>query len=133
MVLFAGTGHAIELITSKEAALPLDRSANRGITRGPAVQVLYPPPSGGVIGSPFSLKVRFESRGASRIDLDSVVVTYRRIPAVDLTQRIRAFIRADGIDVPDAQVPAGEHRIWVVLRDIDGRTGFADFTFTVTK
>jgi hypothetical protein len=86
-----------------------------------------------LIRSPFNLKLRFESRGGAKINTDSVLVTYRRIPAIDLTQRIRKFIRADGIYVENADVPPGLHRIRVDIRDSQGRAGSVDFTFSVAK
>ena len=125
--------NAFQLVTESEAALPLDKSVDRAITRGPAVIVVFPSPAAGLIRSPFNLKLRFESRGGAKINTDSVLVTYRRIPAIDLTQRIRQFIRPDGIDVENADVPPGLHRIRVDIRDSQGRTGSGDFTFSVAK
>jgi hypothetical protein len=60
-----------------------------------------------------------------------VLLTYLRTPEIDLTQRIKPFIAAGGIDVQDAQVPPGTHTIRVIVADTDGRTNEADFTFTV--
>jgi len=132
-ILLSTQVNAIELISETEAAFPPDSSSERGITRGPLVRIVFPPPTGGQIKSPFSLQVKFESRGGSKVDLDSVVVTYRRIPAIALTQRIKRYINADGIEIPVAEVPPGTHRIRIEVRDSEGRAGLADFTFTATK
>ena len=126
-------GNTLQLVTESEAALPLDKSVDRAITRGPFVVVLFPPQGAGLIQSPFNLRLRFESRGGAKINADNVLVTYKRIPAIDLTQRIRQFIRPDGIEVENANVPPGVHRIRVEVRDSQGRAGLADFTFTVAK
>jgi len=132
-ILLSTQVNAIELISETEAAFPPDSSVERGITRGPLVRIVFPPPTGGLIKSPFPLQVKFESRGGSKVDLDSVVVTYRRIPAIDLTQRIKRYIKIDGIEIPVAEVPAGTHKIRIEVRDSEGRAGLADFTFTATK
>jgi hypothetical protein len=124
---------AIQFITEKEAALPLNLDPKRGITRGPIVTVLSPAPGTGLITSPLHFKVKFESRGGAKIDVESALVTYEKLPAVDLTQRIRAFVGPNGIDVEDAEVPPGTHRIRIDVSDTDGRTGSADLVFTVAR
>lgn len=133
--IYTSPAHAnpLQLITEREAALPLDKSIDRAITRGPFVTVLFPPQGAGTIQSPFGLRLRFEARGGAKINVDSVLVTYKRLPAIDLTQRIRQFIRPEGIEVENASVPPGLHRIRVEVRDSQGRAGLVDFTFTIAK
>jgi hypothetical protein len=124
---------AFQFITEKEAALPLNLDPRRGITRGPIITVLSPAPGAGLVNSPLHFKVKFESRGGAKIDIESTLVTYEKLPAVDLTQRIGAFIRPDGIDVENAEVPPGTHRIRIDVSDTDGRTGSVDLIFTVAN
>jgi hypothetical protein len=131
--LLAGPAGALQLITESEAALPADPSHERGISRGPTVVIVSPSPAAGTIKSPLILKVRFESHGTAEIDVNSVLVTYMKKPAVDLTQRIKLFIGATGIDVEDADVPPGTHTLRVNVTDSEGRSGWTDFTFSVSK
>jgi hypothetical protein len=133
LLLFTGAASAATLITASEAALPPDTTAARGISRGPRVMVVSPPLNGGLVQSPVNLRLRFESFGGARINAESVVITYKKIPPIDLTQRLTAFIRSDGIDMPAAEVPPGTHRIQVEVKDSDGRSGWVDFTFSVGK
>lgn len=132
-VIFAGEAAAVVLITESEAALPINKSTVRGISRGPKILVISPSPGAGLIRSPLNLRVRFESFGGAAIDVGSVVVTYERYPAIDLTQRVIPFVKAGGIEMPGAEVPVGTHRIRFEVKDSDGRTGTADFTFRVTR
>ena len=132
-VLLAGPAEALQLITKSEAALPASQSNDRGISRGPAVVIVSPSPAAGTIKSPLNLKVRFESHGTAQIDVDSVLVTYMKKPTIDLTQRIKSFIGATGIDVENAEVPPGTHTLRINVTDTDGRSGWADFTFSVSK
>ncbi len=126
--------HALELITKKEAALPPARGGHeRGISRGPTVVVLSPSPVAGTVRSPFELKIRFVAHGGGKIDADSVLVTYLKEPAVDLTQRLKPFISATGIDVKDAEVPAGTHWLRVDVTDSTGHAGWANFSFRVSQ
>jgi len=77
------------------------------------------------------LQVMFESFGGAKIDLDSVKVTYLRTPNVDLTPRIKPFVQSAGIDIPDVELPLGEHMVRIDLKDSDGRIGSTSFVLKV--
>jgi hypothetical protein len=128
---------AIQLVTEQEAALPPDRlpalELRGSPTRRPTAVVVSPPPNAGVVKSPLSLKVRLQAYGGAKIDPDSIVVTYRKTPLINITQRIMPFISADGIVVPDAEVPPGVHEFRIELKDNHGNSGAADFSFQVGK
>jgi len=128
---------AFQLITPEEAALPAGPVPGfqlRGSpTRRPNVTVISPPPTAGVLHSPLNLKLQFRAFGGAAIDPNSVVVTYLKEPAIDITQRIMSFISADGINVSQAEVPPGKHQFWIELKDNDGRIGGTEFTFQVVK
>jgi hypothetical protein len=134
----AATGaNAFQLITPEEAALPAGPVPGlqlRGSpTRRPNVTVIWPPPAAGALQSPINLKLQFRAFGGAVVDPNSVVVTYLKIPAIDITQRIMPFISADGINISQAEVPPGQHRFWIELKDNDGRIGGTEFTFQVVK
>lgn len=136
--LFAALGagfpaSALQLITESEAALPTDHARERGILRGPTIVIVSPAPAAGSIRSPLNLKIKFQGHGGATIDVDSVLLTYVKKPAVDLTQRIQRFIAPTGIDVQNAEVPPGTHTLRVNVTDSDGRASRTDFTFTVSK
>jgi len=120
------------LITEDEAKLPPPRGAvaadRRGITRAPKVEVIS---LSDPVRSPMHFRLKFESYGGSKIDTDSVKVTYLRTPNVDLTPRVRAFVQATGIDMPDVELPAGDHMVRVDVKDSDGRVGTTSFTLKV--
>jgi hypothetical protein len=133
-LLSVNVAAATQLITEKEAHLPRDNSKLRiGIERGPDVIPVYPAAGSGLIQSPFRFRIKFESHGSSHIDIDSVTVLYKTIPAIDLTERLRPFIEPSGIDMPGAEVPAGIHRIWIFLKDSDGRDGRNEIQFQVEQ
>jgi hypothetical protein len=120
------------LITEEEAKLPPPRGAvaadRRGITRGPKIEVIS---QGDPIHSPMHFQLKFESYGGSKIDTDSVKVTYLRTPNVDLTPRVKSFVQATGIDMPDVELPAGDHMVRVDVKDSDGRVGTTSFILKV--
>ena len=129
----ASAADVFQLITRDEAALPPDDTYSRGITRGPHVALVSPPPESGELQSPVRLVIRFKNRGGVPINPESLVVTYMKRPAIDLTQRIAAFVKPDGIDIEDAGMPPGHHRIDVIIKDERGREGHLDFTIDVRK
>jgi hypothetical protein len=48
-----------------------------------------------------------------------------------LTPRIKSFVQATGIDIPDVQLPAGDHMVRVDVKDSDGRIGSTSFILRV--
>ena len=123
---FAGT-----LITEAEAALPAAAGTvtMRGITRGPTIKMVSP----GDTKSPFELKLKFEAHGGAKIEPGSLKVVYLKSPSVDITDRVKEFVTADGIDMTKAEVPAGQHAIRFDIKDSDGRVGSATVQLSVTK
>ncbi|MGD0641661.1 MAG: hypothetical protein ABSC22_13015 [Roseiarcus sp.] len=129
--------HAFELVTEAEAALPAGE-APALIMRGspmrrPNILVVSPPPTAGLMHSPIDLKLRFHAFGGAEIDPESVVVTYLKQPAIDITQRIAPFITAQGVEIDKVEVPAGAHRFWIELKDKSGHVGAAEVSFQIAK
>lgn len=120
------------LISAEEANLPPPKGAvavaTRGITRGPKVAYVgTADPS----KSPMRLQLKFESFGGAKIDTDSVRVIYLKNPTVDLTPRLKPFVQPTGVDVPDAELPAGDHTFRVELKDSDGRSATQVFMLKI--
>jgi hypothetical protein len=123
--------HAEVLITAEEAKLPATAAPPmRGITRGPGIEQLSPPPDRGV-GSPLSFKIKFEIRNKVEIDPRSVKLVYVKAHAVDLTDRIRKYVTADGIEMDRAEVPPGVHMLRLDITDKQGRAASAIIKLTV--
>jgi len=123
---------AMVLITEAEANLPPLKGAvatdQRGITRGPKIEfVSDSDPS----HSPMHFQLKFVSYGGAKIDPNSVKFTYLKTPSVDLTSRVKPFVQTTGIDIPDAQLPAGDHVLRVDIKDLDGRIGSTIFALKV--
>ncbi len=122
----SASAQVIKLISDDEARLPAAASMSaRGVTRGPGVKLLSPE-AGKKDGLP--LKLSFEPRGSAQIDTASVQVTYLKSPTVDLTPRLKAAIRPEGIDLSAVAMPPGEHSIRVSVKDDEGRLGSAVIT-----
>jgi len=141
-LILSGDGFAqssasrLVLVTEQEAKLPpatpSDFTSRAGITRGPKIQ-LVSPAGGASVKAPLHLQLKFQSFGGAKIDLASVSIMYLKNPTVDLTERLRAAIRAGGIDVDAVELPPGIHDIRVGLKDSAGRSGSANFTLEVSQ
>ena len=126
------SAQAAALITAEEAALPAMKGAvpnsNRVITRGPKITVTE---ENGV-KSPIRFQVKFHALGGSTIDPNGVKVTYLKQPNVDLTPRVKPFVQPTGIDMPDAQLPPGDHLVRIDVKDSEGRVATTSFLLKIT-
>jgi hypothetical protein len=132
LILPASAGN--RLITEEEAKLPPPAkgavpASSRGIFRGPRVEIVSPVE---VVHAPLRLQLKFESFGGAKINVDSVRVIYLRTPNVDLTDRVKPYIQADGIDMPDTELPPGEYMVRVDIKDSDGRPGSTSFILKIS-
>ena len=113
----------LQLSTADEAKLPTatGQITSRGVTRGPGIKQVSPSPDAKGLKGPIDLKIAFEPRGGSKIEADSVTLTYLKTPAVDLTGRVKSAIKPEGIDLAKASLPPGDHQIRVTVKDNEGR------------
>ncbi len=128
------SAYADVLITVREASLPDDDKVKRGLPiNGPRVLLASPLRDPSTVKSPFALVIDFEPRDSVPVDLNSLEVTYERKPAVDLTERVKAYLSPTGIAMPQAETPPGKHHIHVEIKDVDGRLAVAEFTIDTTQ
>ena len=110
----------LTLISPHEAQLPDAKAVTtRAITRGPGIKMVTAPE---VHAASFALKIALEPRGGAKIDPQSLRLEYLKEPAVDLTQRVSAGLKADQIDLPQVSVPKGVHHLRVSVKDTEGRS-----------
>jgi len=128
---------AFQLVTKQEAGLPPAESSDltfRGSpTRRPAIVTITPAQNAGLVTSPMKLIIRFQSFGGAKINPGSVVVTYLKKPSINVTQRLSPFIRAEGIDATEAELPPGAHEFRIEVHDTDGRVGGAIVSIQVAQ
>jgi hypothetical protein len=130
----------VVLITEQEAAMaprktnPVALASgndadNRAITRNP--KIILASPDATATTSPIHFEIKFVAYNAAQIEPKRVKLTYLKDSPVDLTSRVAAFIRSDGIDVPRAQVAAGKHQIQIEVVDTEGRQATQQLTLEV--
>lgn len=121
----------VVLITREEAQLPTPKGvyASRAVTRGPRIDLSGPDTND--VRSPLRLQIKFRGFGGATINLDSLRVTYLKMPNVDLTSRVRPYAQPTGIEIPDAETPPGEHLVRVEVQDSEGRRSTTTFLLSV--
>lgn len=124
------------LVTPEEAeasrAAPVQLASRSVPAPGaPKLNLLWPNLSAAV-PSPTRIQVRFEPTAPAAIKPESFKVRYGAL-RLDITNRIAsaAKVTAQGIDVPEAALPKGSHRLWIEVQDSDGRVGSRQMDFTV--
>lgn len=127
----------LTLITPEEAHMkdaPIrllgERSGSRG--GGPAIELISPDP-GHAHSVPVPIKVVFRPRQGATVDLASLSVIYVKWIDIDITDRVRDYATAQGIDVPQAELPPGKHTIQISISDTKGRSSEKLFTVRLDK
>jgi len=97
----------------------------------PRVDLLAPNLSNAV-PSPTRIQVRFEANAPASIKPDTFKVRYGAFK-LDITGRITAAskVTAEGIDVAEAALPKGSHRLFIEIQDSMGRVGERAVAFVV--
>ncbi|WP_156164700.1 hypothetical protein [Bradyrhizobium sp. LTSP885] len=130
---FANQAAAGVLITAEEAKLPTNAMSRRGVFLGPTIEIISPRSDLGPLRSPIRLVLRFRSHGGAKVDLNTLSVTYLKKPTIDLSTRVAPFATAEGINMPDAEVPPGSHRLWVDIEDTNGEIGSVELTLQIAE
>ena len=124
-------GAGVVLITPEEAQLPTPKGvyASRAVTRGPRIDLAGPDTND--VRSPLRLQLKFRGFGGAALNLDSLRVTYLKVPNVDLTSRVKPYAQPTGIEIADAEAPPGEHLVRVEVQDSEGRRTVTTFLLSV--
>lgn len=134
-----GTGlaaHAQWLVTEQEVmmsrAAPAMPTAKSVSVPGAPRIVLLQPDVAGAVASPTRIQLRFEPTGEAAIRPETFKVRYGTL-RLDITQRITAVstVTPQGIDVTEAKLPKGAHRLFMEIQDSAGRAGERAVSFVV--
>ena len=84
--------------------------------------------SGKSVHLPFDLQFKFQRTAVAASSRSSFHLIYLKSPTVDLTARVRPYIQATGLVMPQAEAPAGRHVIEARISDSDRREAVGVFT-----
>lgn len=135
--LSAESGRLI-LITKQEAALAdaQEDSKTSGklleeeVGRGPFI-VLNSPKNGGRYPKPIKIDILFIPRDDTTINLSTLKVIYVKIFDIDITARLKKHTTDKGIQIPEAELPVGKHKLKILLADTKGHMSTQTLAFVV--
>lgn len=90
------------------------------------------PKTEGTLKAPFPIHVAFKPQEGAEVVPGSFQALYGAFK-FDITERItkKAKVTKEGIDVSEANIPAGSHKLTVRITDSQGRVGEKQVAFTV--
>jgi hypothetical protein len=125
------------LITPEEAAMAPAADVTRGILEigredlsvGPVIDVVEPS-NGSRLPMPVQVLIHF-APFSEPVDLASLKVVLIKFILIDITDRIRPYVTPEGIQVKEAKIPPGKHRVRITLADRAGTISIKEVSFEV--
>ena len=140
--LSAADQEGLWLITPDEAATPAavvdpDEIRTRGLFQraaplpdsGPDIQIEQPGLDQ-ALRPPLDIAISFIPR-RSPVDLSTLKVTLVKLVNIDLTDRLRQYVSAEGLRLTQVQLPSGEHVVRLSLSDQAGGKTVKEITLNV--
>ena len=119
-----------EMNASNNAELPLT-AKNVSAKDAPLIELSAPKLSAPV-SSPTPIELKFQTTPPSAVKPDTFKVLYGAFE-IDITKRILnvAKVSATGVNVQEASLPKGKHKLLMVVEDTSGRRGNKTIEFEV--
>ena len=86
---------------------------------GPQIKVVEPSPER-EYRAPIKLIIAFLPKDGTQVDLKSFRLEYLKLISIDITEKVAKYLRPEGLRVDEADLPPGEHRLRMTLRDSVG-------------
>ena len=80
--------------------------------------------------SPMEIVVKFVPR-SHPVDLRTLEVELVKFINIDITDRVVEYTTEEGIQLKEANIPLGSHRVRIALADITGAVSVQEFLFEV--
>ena len=124
------------LVTEQEASASRDqpepfRAKSLPVPDAPKINVVTPSVVSAV-ASPTRIQVQFQPTAPAQVRPETFKVLYGTF-RIDITDRITGAskVTADGIDVAQASLPKGSHKLYLEIQDSAGRKGERPLQFVV--
>jgi len=86
------------------------------------------------VPSPVDILVTFEPGESGRPpDMNTLNVTLIGFFTIDITDRILEYVRTAALDIKQAELPVGSHRLRMAIKDVEGNSNERDVVLWVVK
>ncbi len=96
---------------------------------GPTIEILKPN-DGGKASGPIEIQINFVPK-TGPVDVSSLKITVVKFLSIDITDRLREYVSASGIQVKEAKIPAGKHIVRISVADAQGARSIKEIEFEV--
>ena len=136
-ILDVSPGQSLDLITREEArqpAVPLLRGmeCTRSEGEGPQVKIVSPRLDG-PLHMPLAIDIVFEAASNKIIDYDSLRLKYLKLISIDLTDRVKPYLKNNRLMVRDVKVPQGRHCLQLSIGYTSGEETLMEIFLNVMK
>ena len=133
----AGEKKIVSWITKEEAALPAMKHPETGMgnrpnsedqpfpvrkesTAGPIIKIEKPDPDK-LYNDLIDILIRFDRNPVGEpVNMESLRIIYLKMLGIDITDRVRPYVKETRIDANGIMFPEGEHEFEVRIKDIEG-------------
>lgn len=116
------SGKLVLLVTPEEAAQPNARPMKGAAAEpsdGPTIQI-DAPTQDAEVAKPVPIRISFKENQAP-VDVSSLKVTYLKLFSIDITDRVKPYVTAEGINIAQADLPSGSHKVRFSIKDTANR------------
>jgi len=123
-VCAVANGSEFWLISDNEYSLlevdnTLDLKLSSNYDKGPKI-TLVSPNIAEKISAPVNIYLKFEnSPNGIEPDMDSLIVQMKGLVTLDITERVKPFIKGQEINIENAKIPKGRHNIVFMIMDLE--------------
>ena len=99
---------------------------------GPQIKVVEPP-ADAEYRAPIRLVISFIPREGTLVDLKSFKLEYLKLISIDITDRVAGYLSPGGVRVEKADLPPGDHKLRITLKDTDGGISQQVYSVKIAK
>ena len=83
--------------------------------------------------APIRLIINFVPREGTTVDLKSFRLEYLKFVSIDITRRVSDYVGPGGVKVEKADLPAGDHKLRITIRDTQGGISQQVYSVKIAK
>jgi hypothetical protein len=99
---------------------------------GPRIEVVEPP-ADAEYRAPIRLIISFMPREGTQVDLKTFKLEYLKVISIDITGRVAGYLEPTGVRIEKADLPPGDHKLRITLKDTKGGISQQVYSVKIAK